>query len=170
MGHDERLFVEFVQGRSPSLYRTACLLVGGDRALAEDLLQQALVGLYAGWGGMREPAAAESYVRTTLARSAVSWRRSRGRKTETLMADVPTPGSTDGFAGIDERHTLLPLLRSLPARQRAVVVLRYYEDLSEEQIASVLGCSRGAVKSHASRALSTLRKAFSDTDLEWRSR
>ncbi len=167
--HDEALFVEFVHVRSPALYRIACLLVG-DPVLAEDLLQQALVQLYARWAGLREPASAESYVRTTLVRSAISWPRRQAWKSETLMAELPAASSAGGLAGIDERLVLLPLLRSLPARQRAVVVLRYYEDMSEEQIASVLGCSRGAVKSHASRAMGALRKALAATDLDRRPR
>lgn len=165
--HDEALFVEFVHVRSPALYRTACLLVG-DRALAEDLLQQALVQLYARWADLREPASAESYVRTTLVRSAISWRRRQTWKSETLVAEVPAASSGEGFAEVDERLVLLPLLRSLPARQRAVVVLRYYEDMSEEQIAFVLGCSRGAVKSHASRAMGALRKALAEADADRR--
>ncbi len=163
----DQVFVDFVHARSASLFRTACLLVA-DRALAEDLLQQALLRAYVGWGRLRDPTAAEAYVRTILVRSAISWRRRRAWESEVLVADPPEQPTSDEVAGIDERRTLLPLLRSLTARQRAVLVLRYYEDMSEEQIASTLGCSRGAVKSHTARAMSRLRTALVDPEPQWR--
>lgn len=156
-------FSAFVRERSLSLYRFACLITG-DRHLAEDLLQHVLLNVYRRWGSIREPSAAEAYARTALVRSVISWRRRRSWRGEILVAETPEDRFLDGTTAVDDRHSLLPFLRSLPARQRAVLVLRYYEDMSEEQIAETLGCSRGAVKSHSARALAKLRSGMRAND------
>lgn len=152
----EEEFRAFVAARSPALLRTSYLLVGGDWALAEDLLQVALTKTYLAWGRIADRGAVEAYVRTTLATTAISWWRRRWtgeRATEVLPEGI----GADVAAGIDERDALWRLVRRLPARQRAVLVLRFYEDLSEAETARTLGLSPGTVKSHTSRALARLR-------------
>lgn len=153
----EAEYVEFVRARSSALLRTACLLTAGDRQSAEDLVQSALAQAYVAWWRIHEPGAREAYVRRILARTAVRQRRRRAWLGEHLVPEPPDDPVSDGSEHVDQRLTVWPLLGALTPRQRAVVVLRYYEDLSEAQIADALGCSQGAVKSHASRAIATLR-------------
>jgi RNA polymerase sigma-70 factor (sigma-E family) len=150
-------FVEYVEARGPRLYRLACLLMAGNRALAEDVLQTTLEKGFLSWGKVRDPNAADAYMRTILVRTAARSRASRSA--------APLPGDLEVRArsGSQEDETLgrlelWPYICQLPARQRSVIVLRYYEDLSEAEIAQVLGCSQGAVKSHSSRALASLRR------------
>lgn len=148
-GHD---FDEFVVGRSPTLLRTAMLLVG-NRTEAEDLLQGVLERLYVAWPRVTDPAA---YAHRALVHASNSGWRRRARRPETALADhdAAVPGHDEHLA---DRDRLMHALAQLPARQRAVIVLRYFEDLSEAQIAAALKCSTGTVKSHASRGLATLR-------------
>lgn len=152
-------FRDFVVARSPALLRTAYLLVGGDWALAEDLLQAALTKTYLAWGRIRDQNAREAYVRKTLATTATSWwrRRWHGEVATAVLPEAAAPRTVDQF---DEQDALWRLVLKLPVRQRAVLVLRFYEDLSEAQVAHALGLSPGTVKSHTSRALATLRAAF----------
>jgi RNA polymerase sigma-70 factor (sigma-E family) len=150
-------YVEFVRSRSSALLRTAYLLTAGDRQAAEDLVQIALAQAYVAWWRIRSPEAREAYVRRILLRTAIRRTRRRGWRAELPFAQPPDGPVADHAASVDLRLTIGPLLGRLPPRQRAVLVLRYYDDLSEAQIADTLGCSRGAVKSHASRALHTMR-------------
>jgi RNA polymerase sigma-70 factor (ECF subfamily) len=155
VGRDEE-FRQFVTARTPSLLRTSYLLVGGDWALAEDLLQVALTKTYLSWGRIRDRGALDAYVRATLATTATSWWRRKWlgeRPTEVL----PEGAFDDGSSQVDERDALWSLVRSLPARQRAVLVLRFYEDMSEADVARTLGIAQGTVKSTTSRALAALR-------------
>lgn len=161
---DEEAFSEFVQARSRALLRTAYLLSGGDHALAEDLLQSALVKAFVALPRLREPQALESYVRRTLANTAASWWRSRRVRGERLTGGppeslqvVPDPVSLDRTSEVEEREQIWAWVCSLPPRQRAVIVLRYYEDLTEPQTAELLSCSVGTVKTQAHRALKKLR-------------
>ena len=149
-------FVEFVHARSAALMRTAYLLTG-DRGVAEDLVQSSLLAAFRSWSRIREPAARAAYVQTILVRQTLSWRHRRGRS-DVLMPTVPEPAHTGEWSVSDERTSLWPLVLTLSERQRAVVVLAYYEDLRETDIAAVLGCSTGAVKSHRARALRALRE------------
>lgn len=149
-------FKEFVVTRSPALLRTAYLLSGGDWATAEDLLQSALTKTYLSWHRIKDRGAVEAYARATLATTATSWWRRRWHG-ERTTAVLPETAQTDASTGLDERDALWRLVRRLPPRQRAVLVLRYYEDLTEAEIAHTLGLSAGTVKSHCSRALATLR-------------
>ncbi|MEV0156131.1 SigE family RNA polymerase sigma factor [Micromonospora sp. NPDC050686] len=147
-------FHEFVVQRSPALSRTAYLLTG-DHQLAEDLLQSALARTYRHWrrihGG--DP---EAYVRRAMYHQQVSWWRRR-RVAERLEA-VPTERPRDDHSDATAlRLTLDAALRRLTPRQRAVLVLRYYEDLTEAQVAEVLGCSIGTVKRHGHDAVRRLR-------------
>lgn len=152
----EEDFRAFVAARSPALLRTAYLLSGGDWGLAEDLLQVALTKTYLSWGRIRERGALEAYVRTTLATTATSWWRRKWhgeRPTEVL----PERATGDRSSDVDERDALWALVKQLPAKQRAVLVLRFYEDLSEAEVARTLGIAPGTVKSTTSRALAALR-------------
>jgi len=153
-------FRDFVAARSRSLLRTAYLLTG-DHQLAEDLLQTALTKTYLTWDRIRDRGAVESYVRATLVTTQTSWWRRRWRA-ERPSAEFHEQSGADEFGAIDERDRVWRCIRLLPPRQRAVVVLRYYEDLPEAEIARVLGCSPGTVKSQASRALATLRARLSE--------
>jgi RNA polymerase sigma-70 factor (sigma-E family) len=150
----EQAFNSFVSARSRHLLQTAYLLTG-DRHRAEDLLQTALTRAYLRWDRI-ESEDPEGYVRRTLANAHIDWwRRKPWREEPTAEPpDLPAPDQVTAF---DVRQAVLEALAGLSRRQRAVVVLRYYEDLSEAEIASVLGCSAGTVKSAASRALAKLR-------------
>jgi RNA polymerase sigma-70 factor (sigma-E family) len=143
----EDAFRDFVRGRSTALLRTAYLLVG-DRGRAEDLLQAALVKTYLARSRIRDMAAVESYVRRTMVTTAIS--RRRGRRYRERMAGPP------------ERDPIWAQLRALPAKQRAVLVLRCYEGMPELEIAEMLGLTPGAVRSQASRALAALRRRLAE--------
>jgi RNA polymerase sigma-70 factor (sigma-E family) len=146
----DETFTEFVVASWPSLYRTAYLLLG-DRDLAEDLVQTALAKTYASWGRVRDIGAARAYARTTLVNTASSWFRKRGwRPTERIET-----GSYDEDP--TARRDMAATLARLAPRQRAVVVLRFYEDLSIAETAKALHCSEGTVKSQTSDALNKLR-------------
>lgn len=156
MARDDPAFTEFVATRSAALLRSAYLLTG-DRQLAEDLLQTALVRAYPLWGGIREPRAAESYVRKAMVRTLISWRRRSAWTRERVAKEPPDHAVGPPGDEIDTRLRLWPIVLTLPPRQRAVIVLRYYEDLTEPQAAAVLGCATGTVKSHHARAMRALR-------------
>ena len=153
---NEQAFRDFVAARSGALLRTAFLLVG-DRGRAEDLVQTALVKTYVAWGRIRDPEALEGYVRRTLATTATSWWRRKSSSERPLDQFPDVPGADEIGARLD-RDVMWEHLASLPAKQRAVLVLRYYEGLGEAEIADTLRISRGTVKSHASRALAALRR------------
>jgi len=152
----EAEFRRFVAGRSPALLRTAYLLVGGDWALAEDLLQAALVKTYLAWGRIEDRGAVERYVRRTMATTATSWWRRRWTG-EQPTAELPERTGRDEYAPVLDRQSLWAALRRLPRRQRAVIVLRFFEDLSEAETAAMLGTTVGTVKSQTWRALARLR-------------
>ena len=151
----EEQYVDLVHARASALLRTACLLTAGDRLTAEDLVQAALVRAYAKRQRVRTPTATEADARRSLVRAAIRGHRDGGWRVE------------DGdAAGRDaNRRTILDALRALPARQRAVVVLRYYDDYSEAQIADTLGSAGGAVRRDGSRALEALRRQRSEGQL-----
>jgi RNA polymerase sigma-70 factor (sigma-E family) len=143
-------FEEFVRARSATLFGTALLLTG-DRHLAEDLLQTALAQAWRNWGKVHS--SHEGFVRRILVNTYVTWWRRRWNG-ERPTAELPESAmhSSDRDRGVDLRDAV----RRLPKRQRAVIVLRYFEDLSEAEVAQVLGCSVGTVKSQAHRALAKL--------------
>ena len=151
MGDSEQ-FSEFVTQRSPALMRAAWLLTG-DWHLAQDLVQVSLEKAWPRWG--REVEHPEAYVRRVMLTTYLSWRRRRWTG-EVPTADLPEQATGSGTT--DLRLSLLTALATLPPRQRAVLVLRYFEDLSEQQAANALGCSVGTVKAHASRGLQQLRQ------------
>lgn len=149
-------FRAYVTARSGPLLRTAYLLTG-NRADAEDLLQTALAKTYLAWDRIREREALDGYVRRTMVNTQTSfWRRRR--VDEHVTDELPEPAAgRDATADLDLHDALWAALAGLPKRQRAAVVLRYYEDLSEAETARVLGVSVGTVKSTTSRALARLR-------------
>lgn len=150
-------FQAYMAARWPALVRTAFLLTG-DRFLAEDLAQTALTRVYASWRRVRRADDVDAYVRRVLV-NVNSGRFRKRRVTEHLVA-VPQDGRSHlPHEPLAQRSALMAALAELPARQRAVVVLRYWEDLSEREAAAVLGCSTGTVKSQASKALARLRKS-----------
>ncbi|MET8350851.1 SigE family RNA polymerase sigma factor [Micromonospora sp. NPDC005206] len=152
----EEEFRDFVAARSAALLRTAYLLTG-DWATAEDLLQTALTKTYLAWKRLGGIEAVEPYARRVMVNTSTSWWRRRWhgeRPTEVL----PERAGVDEIEQQLDRDLLWRHLRELPNRQRAVLVLRYYEDMSEAQTAAMLNISPGTVKSQASRALSTLRR------------
>jgi RNA polymerase sigma-70 factor (sigma-E family) len=151
-------YTEFVHATWPALYRTAYLLVG-DHALAEDLVQTALAKTYGSWRKVRELDAAHGYARTTLINTAASWFRKRSWRNELPTDELPESGY---HPDPSDRPAVTDALRLLPPRQRAVIVLRYYEDLSVAQTAHALGCSEGTVKSQTSDALARLRTLLGD--------
>jgi RNA polymerase sigma-70 factor (sigma-E family) len=152
---DRQAFDALVDVRATALLRTAYLLTG-DWGTAEDLLQTALVKTWFRWDGLRDKDAAEAYVRQVMARTYATWWRRRWRG-EVATGALPERAGPDSYADVDQRHALRTALAELSPRQRAIVVLRFYEDLSETQVADLLGCSVGTVKSTASRALVRLR-------------
>jgi RNA polymerase sigma-70 factor (sigma-E family) len=152
-------FTELVEAAWPGLYRTAYLLVG-DHHLAEDLVQTSLAKTYASWGKVREPAAAAGYARVVLANTASSWFRRRSWRNERPASELPEPAGS--IPEPSDRPAIVEALRTLPPRQRAVVVLRYYADLSVRDVADALGISEGTVKSQTSHALSALRVRLGD--------
>jgi RNA polymerase sigma-70 factor, ECF subfamily len=157
-------FRQFVAARSAALLRTAYLLVG-DWAHAEDLLQVALTKTYLAWQRLGEIEAVEAYTRRVLLTTTTSWwrRRWHGERPSATLPERAAPDSVDEQV---ERERVWRHVRSLPARQRAVLVLRFYEDLSEVQTARVLGVAVGTVKSQSARALATLRSKLAEEGLE----
>lgn len=147
-------FEEFVAVRGSALQRTAYLLTG-DWALAEDLLQTALARAYPRWGRIVRDDA-EAYVRKVLVNTWSSWWRRKWRS-ETPTGRLPEYAAVDVYADVDRRQAVHVALAALPPRQRAVVVLRFHEDMTETQVASLLGISVGTVKSQTAKALATLR-------------
>jgi RNA polymerase sigma-70 factor (sigma-E family) len=153
-------FEEFVAARYPALLRTARLLTG-DWQLAEDLVQTALARTSLRWSRLRSVEGAEPYVRRVLVTTYATWWRRRWRG-ETPTAELPDRAGPDPYGAVDHRDRVERAVATLPRRQRAVVVLRYYDDLPESQVAQLLGCSVGTVRSQASRALAKLRIELDD--------
>ena len=156
-------FADFVNARWGSLYRLAYLLTASP-ASAEDLLQTTLEKAYMNWSRIGRMEYAEAYVRRMLANTLVSSRRRKWHG-EQPWSEPPETGVDSDELPILDRHLLWPLVCALPTRQRAVIVLRYYEDLSEAQIADVLGCAPGTVKSQSSAAVRALRRALAATGI-----
>lgn len=161
-------FREFLAARQAHLLRAAWILTG-DAHLAEDLLQTALVKVLPRWERLARDGSIEAYLRKTMINTATSWWR---RKWHGELPSGGVPGAASGrdpgsgaelggedaaFEAVEDRSVLGAALRALPPRQRAVVMLRYYLDLSEAETAALLGCSTGTVKSQSSKALGTLR-------------
>ena len=150
---DEESFGRYVIESYPMLLRRARLLVG-DYGHAEDLVQVSLASAYTHWRRVRQP---DAYLRTVMTRKAIGW---RARRWHGELPTDPMPDTVDGSDGtgdLDLGGAVRQALMTLPSEQRAVVVLRYFDDCSEADIAAALKCSTGTVKSRASRALAALR-------------
>ncbi|MBW4719559.1 SigE family RNA polymerase sigma factor [Saccharothrix obliqua] len=159
-------FDEFVHEHQQGLVRYAVLL-SGSRADAEDMVQDVLVRVYPRWERLT-PATAYAYVRRAVTNEYLSWRRRwSNRHIRPVGTDLPEEAHFDPARDeADER--LWRLLRKLPRQQRAAVVLRYYEDLTDQEIAGVLGCRVPTVRSHVSRGLAALRSAIGEPERAWR--
>ncbi|MEU9588774.1 SigE family RNA polymerase sigma factor [Streptomyces sp. NPDC048219] len=158
-------YAEFAGARAGHLYRSACLLTAGDTHLAEDLVQDTLGRLYVRWGRVSRAENPAAYAQTVLTRAFLAHqrRRSSGERATDVFPDLP--GAGDGDAPL--RLTLLAALARLPAKDRAVIVLRYWEDRSVEQTADVLNVSSAAVRTRCSRALGRLRELLGEDLAEY---
>ena len=158
---DER-FTAFVRSRGEHHLRMATLLTGNPDA-AQDLVQASLLKLYRAWSRIDTSGEPDAYLWRIIVNTHRSWWRARWRR-ETPVPEVPEAAGEDAA----EQHAVGALVRQalarLPRQQRAVLVLRYCEDLPEADVASLLGCSAGAVKTHAHRGLRALRKSLGDRD------
>lgn len=155
---EAQMFDAYADRAWPALYRYAYLLTG-NHADSEDVVQQTLIKAYRAWPRIKEADSPDAYIRRMLTNTYLSARRPKARRLE-LLTDSPPESGHAPPSGPEERMALWPHVRSLPPRQRAVIVLRYYEDLSEQEIANALGCSRGNVKATAHRALKALGAAL----------
>ena len=161
---DPEDFQAFVASRGAHLYRTACLLTGGDTHLAEDLVQETLGRMYTKWGRRRRIENPSGYAQTTLVNIFISMRRRKSsseRPTE-YFGEVPAR-SVD----LELRLTLLDVLSRLPELDRAVLVLRFWEDRSVEDTAVALRLSSGAVRNRSSRALARVRELLGADYIEF---
>ena len=154
-------FAAFVADRSTALLRTAYLLTG-DRGHAEDLLQTALIKTYRHWGRLTHRQDPSAFVRRVLVTTHAGWRR-RVRIAEFLSTTPLLSGAAEAAPDLGDRELLVAALAQLPPRMRAVLVLRYWEDLSEAGTAEVLGCSVNTVKTHTTRGLARLRAQLGAT-------
>lgn len=156
-------FTEYVEAAWARLFRTAYALTG-DVTTAEDLLQRTLVKAFVHWKRVSRAESPDSYLRRMMVNESASAWRTRSSRREVLTQQPPEVPS-DSFDGLlATRDELWQGVCELPPRQRAVVVLRYYEDLSEREIAEVLGISQGSVKSMSSAAISKLRGRLQPVD------
>ncbi|MGA2926918.1 MAG: SigE family RNA polymerase sigma factor [Solirubrobacteraceae bacterium] len=159
-------FDQFVAAHVEELLRTAYLIVW-DKAEAEDLVQECLLKVARRWGRIGRMQQPRAYARRVLVNIALDGARGRARRRRELgEGAAPRALEVDPLAAFDTRAELLQALGRLPARQRAVLVLRYFNDLTEAQVAEVLGCSPGTVKSSASRGLARLREALQPVALQ----
>ncbi len=149
-------FREFVAARSPGMLQSAWLLTG-HQANAQDLLQTALAKTYARWDRIKRQDAAEVYVRRVMVSTFISWNRRRwvGEQSTGELPERAAPH--DAYAAAELRADVARALDTLPRRQRAVVVLRYFDDLTEAEVAKAMNCSIGTVKSQTAKALIKLR-------------
>ncbi|GAA2242596.1 RNA polymerase sigma24 factor [Streptomyces ruber] len=155
-------YPEFAAARAAHLYRSACLLTGGDTHLAEDLVQETLGRLYVKWGRVSRAENPAGYAQTVLTRTFLAHRRRRWsseRATDTFP-DVPDRRGADADTSL--RLTLVQALAQLPAKDRAVIVLRYWEDRSVQETADVMNASSAAVRTRCVRALARLRELLGE--------
>ena len=155
---EAQAFEEYAAAAWPRLYRSSYLLAG-NHADAEDLAQQTLVQAFRSWDKVRRSDHPAAYVRKMQTNLFIAQRRPKSRRLE-VLTDAPPESRATPSSGLEDRMEIWPHVTALPPRQRAVIVLRYYEQLSEREIAETLGCSTGNVKSTAHRALKALHAAM----------
>ncbi len=149
-------FEEFARARLPAVLAFATVLAG-QRATAEDLAQEVLIRAHARWDMIGQLDRPEMYVRKMILNEFLSWRRRSWRLIPSGHNELTTGSAPDHATGYAEHEAMLAEIAKLPRRQRAVLVLRYYEDRSDAEIAELLGCAPGSVRGYASRALAALR-------------
>jgi RNA polymerase sigma-70 factor (sigma-E family) len=149
-------FEEFARAKLPAVLAFATVLAG-QRATAEDLAQEVLIRAHARWDMIGQLDRPEMYVRKMILNEFLSWRRRSWRLIPSGGADLAAGTEPDHAAAYAEHEALLAEIAKLPRRPRAVLVLRYYEDRSDAEIAELLGCAPGSVRAYASRALAALR-------------
>ncbi|KUL69706.1 MULTISPECIES: SigE family RNA polymerase sigma factor [unclassified Streptomyces] len=155
-------YARFAAARAGHLYRSACLLTAGDTHLAEDLVQEALGRIYVRWGRISRVDNPAAYAQTVLTRVFLAHQRRRS-STERATDTIPDRAAADGGHGdLPLRLTLLQALARLPTKDRAVVVLRYWEDRSVEETADVMNASSAAVRTRCTRALGRLRELLGE--------
>ena len=153
-------YVAYVRSRLPRLHRVAYLVLGdGDRA--DDAVQDALTVLYRRWGRLTEVSNLDAYVHTMVVRACLAYQR-RGWSRVLLRAEPPDSAVPEGGGAVDDRLLVRQALGRLPERQRVAVILRFLCDLPVAEVAQVLGCSEGTVKSRTHHALRTLRTALGE--------
>jgi RNA polymerase sigma-70 factor (sigma-E family) len=156
-------FDDFVQSRGGALLRFGYVL-SGDAHLAEDLVQEVLARMHRRWDRVAAMDHAEAYVRAAIVRQFLSWRRRRAAR-ETILAELPEPAALpEPQQRIGDRDRMWRLLAGLPRAQRAVLVLRFYCDLPDDEIAALLGCGASTVRSQAARALARMRTMLVEED------
>lgn len=161
-------FREFAEGRSAQLYRSACLLTSGDTHLAEDLVQETLGRMYLLWGRITRIDNPAAYAQTVLVRTFLTHQRRRSTG-ERPVGDFPEQGAAAGGGDPTLRLTLLEALGRLAPKDRAVLVLRYWEDRSVEETADAMNVSSAAVRTRSSRALARLREQLGGSLTEFAS-
>jgi RNA polymerase sigma-70 factor (sigma-E family) len=159
VGHVEDEFAEFAVAASPRLLRAAYLLCG-NRHTAEDLAQTTLAKVFASWRRISNQQAVHAYATRTLVNTYLGDKRKKSSR-EVVTSELPEPAIDSPAPEL--RMMVLDALATLPPRARAIVVLRYWADMSVAEVADVLGCSEGNVKSQCSRALARLRVVLSET-------
>jgi RNA polymerase sigma-70 factor (sigma-E family) len=153
----EREFARFVRTHTQTLLRTAYLLTGNGPA-AEELVQDTLVRLYPKWALVQAADAPLAYVRRSITNAFINQTRRASRRELVVELLPESPDLADDSGRFDDRDQLWALLRVLPLRQRAALVLRFFNDLSDDQIADELGCRAGTVRSLISRGLASMRE------------
>jgi RNA polymerase sigma-70 factor (sigma-E family) len=157
-------FGEYLDSRAAVMRRTAYLLCGGDWHRAEDLVQTTLAKIYVAWPRIRRDGSVDAYSRKIMVRTAIDESRKAYRRRESVMEELPESQSVPAV-GVEDAVDVRRALAQLPAGQRAVVVLRYWEDLSVMETAQTLGKSEGTIKSQAAKGLAALRRLLGSGDL-----
>lgn len=161
---DEAEFTELVAALTHKVHRMG-YAVCGDLQLAEDAVQSALVSAYRTWPRVRDAGSPEAYMRKMVLNQLLSWRRRKSwAGTTALSGRAAEPAQASHEDDVVEHHLVWSAVGGLPPRQRAVIVLRYYEGLSETEISETLGIRPGTVKSQSSAAIAHLRRALADTE------
>jgi RNA polymerase sigma-70 factor (sigma-E family) len=154
----EAEYVAYVTARLPALHRAAFLLCGGDADRSDDVVQSTITRLYQRWRQAVRADNLDAYVHRMLVHTFVDEKRRAWSKVRLLPWTVDSFAVVEPHADVDDRNALVAALRTLPARQRAVLVLRFLLDRPVDEVAEILGCSEGTVKSQTSRGLAVLRE------------